>query len=150
MTYFRCKTLLLAMLAMAPLAWAHDNATLDATKSPKGGQLRMAGAYHYELLVAPPGKQAQVSPVVVWVTDHAGAKVSTAGATGTATLLSGAKKTTVTLRPDTDNRMKGEGAYLASTDMKVIVSITLAGSPAVATRFTPLTGARPDDHAAHQ
>jgi hypothetical protein len=133
--------LLFAALAMAPLAQAHDDATLDATVAPNGGQLRMAGIYHYELQVAPAGKAAQAAPIIVYVTDHAGTKVPTAGAAGTATLLSGTKKTIVALAPDRDNRMKGDAVYQSAPDMKVIVSISFAGKPAEAARFMPL--ARP-------
>ncbi len=146
----RFVPLLLAALAMAPLAWAHDDATLDATASANGGQLRMAGIYHFELLVAPAGKAAQAAPVIVYVTDHAGTKVPTAGATGTATLLSGAKKTTVALAPDRDNRMKGDAVYQSSADMKVIVSISINGKPAEAARFTPLAKAAATDHSGHK
>jgi hypothetical protein len=141
MIRFRLVPMLFAALAMASLAQAHDDATLDATVAPNGGQLRMAGIYHYELLVAPAGKAARAAPVIVYVTDHAGAKVPTAGATGTATLLSGAKKTIVTLAPDRDNRMKGDADYQSAPDMKVIVSISFAGKPAEAARFLPM--ARP-------
>lgn len=127
----------LALLGTA-LVNAHDDATLDKTKAPNGGQLRMAGAYHYELVVAAPGKEAAMAPVKVYVTDHAGAKIATAGATGTSTLLSGANKTTIALQPMGDNVMGGSGSYLSTPEMKVIVSITLPGKPAEQARFTPL------------
>lgn len=129
--------LLAALLSVAASGFAHDDATLDALKSPNGGQLRMAGPYHYELLIAPPGKEATAATLLVFVTDHAGSKVPTAGATGKATLLAGGKKTTLALKPEANNRMKGEGAYLSSADIKVIVSIALTGAPAESARFTP-------------
>jgi len=62
---------------------AHDDAYLDTQQAPHGGQLRMAGAYHLELVVDKSTPQAADKPVVVYVTDHAGQKVSTEGATGT-------------------------------------------------------------------
>ena len=83
------KTLILAaassafMLASQPLL-AHSDEYLDTQKAPNGGQLRMAGPYHFELVVSGDNKEAKDSPVVVHVTDHAGARVATAGATGTA------------------------------------------------------------------
>ncbi len=43
---------LAAALAAATPALAHDDATLDAMQAPHGGQLRMAGAYHIELVLA--------------------------------------------------------------------------------------------------
>ena len=134
------KTLFVAtaLASLATLGWSHDDATLDKTHAPNGGQLRMAGIYHYELVVAPLSAGARVAPVTVYVTDHAGGKISTAGATGSVTVLSGAQKVSVVLQPESDNRMKGEGLYRSATDMKAIVSIALAGKPAEQARFTPL------------
>ncbi|WP_300318514.1 hypothetical protein [Accumulibacter sp.] len=137
------KTLILAaassafMLASQPLL-AHSDEYLDTQKAPNGGQLRMAGPYHFELVVSADNKEAAESPVVVHVSDHAGAKVATAGATGTATILAGKNKTTANLAPDGDNRMKGSAKYASTPDMKVVVSITVAGKTAEQARFTPL------------
>lgn len=39
-----------AVLLATP-AFAHDDATLDAMAAPHGGQLRMSGAYHLELVL---------------------------------------------------------------------------------------------------
>jgi hypothetical protein len=127
---------------------AHDDAYLDTQKAPNGGQLRMAGPYHYELVVVKDAKEAKENPVVVYVTDHAGQKVLTVGATGTATILAGKLKATSTLKPDGDNRMKGFAKYASTPDMKVVVSITLSGKPAEQARFTPL-GSQVQAHAAH-
>lgn len=134
-----------SLLSFAALA--HDEATLDATPSPNGGQVRMAGAWHYELVVAPPGAKASAAaPVVVYVTDHASTKVPTSGATGSVTILAGGKKATIALQPDGDNRMKGSGAYASTPDMKAVVSIALPGQAAQQARFTPLAVAAHKSH----
>ena len=73
----------------------------------------VAGVYGFELTIEKEAKAAVDNPVVVYVTNHDGQAVSTAGATGTATLLSGKEKTVVTLTPDGDNRLKGMGKYLS-------------------------------------
>lgn len=130
-------------------ALAHTDEYLDTQAAPNGGQLRMAGAYHYELVVAKNGTDGKESPVTVYVTDHAGAKVATVGGGGTTTLLAGKTKTTVTLTPDGDNRLKGVGKYVSSPDLKAIVSITLPGKTTEQARFTPLAKAAKDEHAAH-
>jgi hypothetical protein len=91
----------------------------------------MAGTFHYELVCKP-------NEITVYVTDHADVKQNTKGATGTATVLSGGTKTVVDLRPAGENVMKGAGKFALDPDMKVIVSITLAGKPAEQARFTPL------------
>ena len=36
----------------SPTLFAHTDDVLDTQKAPNGGQLRMAGVYHYELVVA--------------------------------------------------------------------------------------------------
>lgn len=127
---------------------AHDDAYLDTQKAPNGGQLRMAGPYHYELVVVKDAKEAKENAIVVYVTDHAGQKMLTVGATGTATILAGKLKATSTLKPDGDNRMKGLAKYASTPDMKVVVSITLSGKTAEQARFTPL-GSQVQAHAAH-
>jgi hypothetical protein len=132
---------LFAALFTGNAAFAHSDEYLDTQKAPNGGQLRMAGAYHFELIVAKDSKEAKDNPVIVYVTDHAGTKVPTVGAIGTATLLVGKIKTAVTLMPSGDNRLKGIGNYASTPDMKAIVSITLSGKTAEQARFTPLAAA---------
>lgn len=135
----RLKTFLFAAAACAAgLAFAHSDEVLDTHKSPHGGQLRMAGIYHFELVIARDSKEPKDNPVVVYVTDHAGAKVSTAGASGTVTLLGGKAKASVKLSPDGDNRLKGIGSYASLPDLKAVVSVTIAGKPAEQARFTPM------------
>ena len=117
---------------------AHDDAYLDTQQAPHGGQLRMAGAYHLELVVDKSTPQAADKPVVVYVTDHAGQKVSTEGATGNATILAAKGKASVALVADGDNRLKGTGRYASTPDMKAIISFTAKGQPPETARFTPL------------
>ena len=133
----------------SPALLAHTDEVLDTQQAPNGGQLRMAGAYHYELVVAKDSKEAKDKPVVVYVTDHAGTKVPTGGASGTATILAGKSKATATLLPDGDNRLKGTARYASAADMKVVVSITFPGKSAEQARFTPMTAAK-DGHTDHK
>lgn len=144
-------TLALALLGGATSAQAHDDAYLDTQQAPHDGQLRMAGMYHFELVVDKTDPQARDKPVVVYVTDHAGQKVATTGATGTATILAAKSKSTIPLVPDGDNRLKGSGRYASTPDLKAVVSITPKGQAPETARFTPL--ARPAvehmDHGKH-
>ncbi|MEO8080402.1 MAG: hypothetical protein ABI641_07725 [Caldimonas sp.] len=133
------STLLAALLMSMGTAFAHDDATLDATASPHGGQLRMAGIYHYELVLVKDSKTAKDNSVVVYLTDHAGAKFPSDGATGTATLLGASGKATATLQPDGDNRLKGIAKYASTPDTKVVLSIALPGRTPEQARFTPFT-----------
>ncbi len=139
----------LTMALSAAPAFAHDDAHFDKVKSPNGGQLRQAGPYHYELVTARDGTDAKESPVVVYVSDDGGKKVSTAGASGTATILSGKAKATTALVPDGDNRMKGIAKYAPTPGMKVVVSIALSGKQPEQARFTPLAMAK-DAHTDHK
>jgi hypothetical protein len=142
------------LFALASInAMAHTDEYLDTQQAPNGGQLRMAGVYHFELVVAKDSKEAKNNPVIVYVTDHAGAKVSTVGANGTVTILAGKAKATVNLTPDGDNRLKGSGTYASTPDMKAVVSVTLAGKAAEQARFTPLAMPKAmaqDGHADHK
>ena len=140
---------LLAALFTGSAAYAHSDEYLDTQKAPNGGQLRMAGAYHFELVVTKDSKETKDNPVTVYVTDHAGAKVPTVGAGGTVTILAGKAKSTVSLAPDGDNRLKGVGKYASTADMKAVVSVTVAGKAAEQARFTPLAVVV-DEHAEHK
>lgn len=130
-----CAATLFAAALSAPAALAHSDEYLDTQKAPNGGQLRMAGIYHYELVVAKDSKEVKVNPIAVFVTDHAGQKIPTAGASGTVTLLAGKLKATAALVPDGDNRMKGSAKYASTPGMKAIVAITLPGKPVEQARF---------------
>ncbi|MDD5324337.1 MAG: hypothetical protein PHR71_03335 [Polaromonas sp.] len=145
---FSIMALVLGALLAAGSALAHDDAYLDTQKAPHGGQLRMAGIYHFELVVDRTSPEAKEKPVAVYLTDHAGQKIPASGATGSATLLSGKTRTTVTLTPDGDNRLKGLGKYASTPDLKAIVSITPAGQGAAQARFTPLN-ATAEAHGSH-
>lgn len=147
------KNLLLAtstatFILFSPLLLAHGDEAHTA-KAANGGQIAVAGANHYELVVSKDSKEVKENPLIVHITDNAGKKVSTVGATGTATLLVGKLKVTATLTPDGDNRMKGNAKYASDPGMKVVVSITLPGKAAEQARFTPLAAAQ-DGHTDHK
>lgn len=128
-------SLLAASLIFSQGAFAHSDEYLDIQAAPHGGQLRMVGIYHYELVVKP-------NEVTVYLTDHAGTKISSNGAAGTATVLSGKAKASVKLQPAGDNVLKGAGKFDLAPDMKVVVSIALPGQAAQQARFTPLQKAK--------
>ena len=140
-----------ASIITAAPAYAHSDESLETQKAPHGGQLRMAGAYHFELVLAKNSKGSQEvkeNPLIVYVTDHAGAKVSTAGATGAATLLAGKLKASITLAPDGDNRMKGYAKYASTPDIKVVANIVFPGKAAEQARFAPMAVMK-EEHIGH-
>ena len=130
MNYLKLFLLTLPLI-LSQGALAHTDEYLDTQTAPHGGQMRMVQQYHYELVV-------KADEVSVYITDHGGKKFDTRGATGTATLLSGKHKTSVKLTPAGDNQMKSSGKFQLAPDMKVVVSIALAGQTALQGRFTPM------------
>lgn len=104
-------------------AWAHDEATLDAMPSAHGGQLRMAGIYHFELVVAPAAVAGQGVQVQVFVTDHLGQKIPTNQASGSIHFLNGKTRTQVTLSPLGDNALEGTLTQRPKPGTQVVVSI---------------------------
>ena len=148
---------LISSLAMATAlmfvgngAFAHDDGALEKNSGPNGGQLRMAGSYHFQLVVAKDSKEAKDNPVTVYLTDHGDKKVPATGTSGTATILAEKAKITVPLVPAGDNRLTGVGKYASDPQMKVVVSITLADRKTEQARFTPLTMAAADGHGDHR
>jgi hypothetical protein len=135
----RFKLLLFGLASCLPGAGsAHDDAYLDTLKAPHGGQLRMAGPNHYELVIAKNGNTARENPIVVYVTDHNQNPLDVQGARGTAKPEAGKLKATSTLHPDGGNRMRGFAKYASTPGMTVEVTITLAGASAETARYTPL------------
>lgn len=127
------------------LAVAHDDKYFDSIKSPHGGQTRMAGVYHFELVLVADSKTAKENAVVVYVTDHAGKAISTKGASATLVLVQGAKKVSVSLSPDTDNRLVGKAAYASAANLKGALTVTMENKPAEQARFTPFAKAKMSD-----
>lgn len=74
----KLKLLILASAMAAGSAFAHGNEHLDTVAAPHGGQLRMAGIYHLEL-VMPAQKAAAEQAVTIYITDHAGKSVAVDG-----------------------------------------------------------------------
>lgn len=147
----KLRTLMFVLAVLnSPSALSHSDEYLDTQPTPNGGQMRMAGAYHYELVVKKDSKTVKENPVVLYVTDHGGAKISTAGARGTATILAGKLKATASLVPDGDNRLKGFAKYASTPDMKVAVTVTLPGKTTEPARFTPMAKLAADPHAGHK
>jgi len=109
---------------------AHDDAYLDKQKSPHGGQVRMAGIYHFELVLSP--KQ-----VTVYVTDHAGMAVKTEEAQGSVVILANKQKASLELKAAGENMLQASGDYASSPEMKAVVSIKLKGQEMQQARFTP-------------
>lgn len=125
------KTLItvLITLALAAPALAHDDAALDAMPSANGGQIRMAGPYHFELVLGE-------NEVSLYLTDHAATPVPSEGVAGNVILMSG-ERSTIAIAPTGDNRLAGRGAFERSPDLKAVVSLTFPDGNTWQARFTP-------------
>ena len=144
---FTKLTLAATLAVLSTAALAHDDATLDKMKTLHNGQLRMSGIHHFELVLAKDNKVPKDSPVDIYLTDHAGAKIPSAGAKGNATILTGKSKVVVPITATTDNKLSGTGKYAYDANTKVVVSITFADKTTEQARFTPSTASASGEHA---
>ncbi len=117
-------------LALSPIAGHAADAHGHDKRGANGGELVDAGPYHLELVVK--GQE-----LALYVLDDKNGKVAVKEAKATATLMSGGSKATIALAPAGDNLLKGSGKFEPKEDMKVLVSLTLAGKAAQQARFTP-------------
>lgn len=132
----RFLLILAAALVAATPALAHDDATLDAMQAPHGGQLRMAGAYHIELVLARDARGGKPASVKVYLSDHGGGKIAPAGASGSVVLLTPAGKVMVPLAAAGD-RLEAMAAYTADPAAKALVSLRFADGKTEIARFEP-------------
>lgn len=119
--------------AIALPAGAHTEEYFDSKESAHGGQTRMAGPYHLELV-------AKDKEIVLYVMDHADRNLSTEGGAGKATVQIGKarNKTSVKLEPAGNNMLKGTGDFIISPEAVVTVFVELPEQEVTAARFTPL------------
>ncbi|TKS59591.1 MAG: hypothetical protein EWM72_02159 [Nitrospira sp.] len=120
-----------AMLAVSLPAWAHIDEYFDSVAAPHGGQLRMVGPYHLELVT-------KDKEITLYVTDHADNKINTDGGLGKATIETGQTRTQIGLHPVGDNMLKGSGVFSVTPDTVIIVFIRLLDQEAHSVRFIPL------------
>lgn len=124
--------ILFGLLTLTGSVWAHSDEHLDGVAAPHGGQLRMAGPYHFELV-------AKDNELRLYVTDHMDHEVLTKGASGKANVIDkDGKKVSITLVPVFANLMKGTGEFTITPDTVVSVFVVLDGAETQAARFTPL------------
>jgi len=77
--------LITATLAVSLPAGAHTEEYFNSIAAPHGGQMRMAGPYHLEIV-------AKEKEIVLYVTDHSDRKISTEGGVGKAAFQIGKAK----------------------------------------------------------
>ncbi len=123
--------IVVSILAMSSPARAHTDEFFESVEAPHGGQLRMTGPFHVELV-------AKDGELTVYVTDHADTKISVDGGLAKATVETGQTRTQVHLHPVGDNLLKGSGVFSLTPNTVVIVFIKLPNHDAHSARFMPL------------
>jgi hypothetical protein len=105
------------------VAFAHTDEALNKNPGPHGGQTRMAGPYHLELVA---GKDE----LTLYVSDHANVAIESAGGSAKAILTSGKKRYVIVLMPAGENVLKGSGEFKLTRSTNVSMLIKLpAGEP---------------------
>ncbi len=129
MMYLRILVVLFGV-AVAGTGLCHTDEYLDTVQTPHGGQLRMTGPYHLELVV-------KDNEILVYMTDHGGNPVSTRNAKANATVLSMRVKTRVLLSPAANDVLRGTGPFRVAPNMKVVVRVDLPSQGSWLARFSP-------------
>ena len=131
-------------LALPLVGLAHTNEYLDTIDGAHGGQLRMSGPFHFEL-VASPGE------LTVYVTDHGDTAIDTAGGSAIALVRTGTRKLEMALQPAGGNVFRGNGNFELGATTTVHLKITLSGAAPEMASFKPLRKrAKSVEHKDHQ
>jgi hypothetical protein len=127
--------LLAAGLAFASVVRAHSDEYFDSIRTPHGGQMRMAGPFHLEMVVKGGG-------ITVYVADHGNEAIPTDGAKAVARVSSGKDVVEVPLAPAGGNVLKGSGAFKATRSTRVEMSIEVPGKGSAEASFQPVRKTR--------
>lgn len=118
-------------LTLSLPAGAHTDEYFESVTAPHGGQLRMTGPFHLELI-------AKDGDLTVYVTDHADNAISVDGGLAKANIENGTTRTQVNMHPVGNNVLKGSGTFPLTPTTVVVVFMKLPNQDGYAARFTPL------------
>ena len=118
-------------LAVSFPAQAHTDEFFESVEAPHGGQLRMTGPFHMELV-------AKDGDLTVYVTDHADNAISVDGGLAKANIENGSTRTQVNLHPVGSNILRGSGTFSVTPTTVVVVFMKLPNQDGYAARFMPL------------
>lgn len=124
--------LLFWVITLSSPVLAHSDEYFDTVEAPHGGQLRMAGPFHLELV-------AEEGELFIYVTDHMDKEIPTEGGSGKANIIGeNGDKVSVELKPSSGNLLKGKGSFKITPETVVSVFLALEGYETQGARFTPL------------
>lgn len=118
-------------LTLSLQAGAHTDEFFESVEAPHGGQLRMTGPFHLELV-------AKEGDLTVYVTDHADNAISVDGGLAKANIENGSTRTQVNLHPVGSNILRGSGTFSLTSSTVVVVFMKLPKQDGYAARFMPL------------
>ena len=118
-------------------AWAHSDDYFDSHPSAHGGQTRMAGPIHIELVT-------QGTQLTLYITDHAGKGQPSAG--GKAALRIGDAEPRIELAPGPDNTFTGTLPAPLAAGTIVVAFVQLAGAETQTARFGTPAAANTHEH----
>lgn len=118
-------------------ALGHSDEYLDTVPGAHGGQLRMGGAFHFELVLAADAKAEKATPIKVYLTDHNNNVASNDGMKATLLLKGAGKPTLVKLALDGQNALQGSGAFTASPELQATLVVTFADNTSAQMNFQP-------------
>lgn len=118
-------------------ASAHTDEYLDSVPGKHGGQVRMAGPWHFELVLDKQADGSKPAAVTVYLMDHGNQPIATQGANSKITIISQNKPVQVELTAKAPNVLVGEAVYKAEPGLKAVVQLMLNGEAQNA-RFTPM------------
>ncbi|MGE0387256.1 MAG: hypothetical protein AB7Q97_21230 [Gammaproteobacteria bacterium] len=126
---------LMLLVLCLPRAFAHSDEYFDSRPSAHGGQTRMAGPVHIELVRG-------TDELTLYVTDHADRPQITAG--GQAALRFPAQDVRVDLKPDGENRFTAPWPAGVPRDAVAVAFVRLADAAAQSATFDPAAIAHRD------
>jgi len=124
-----CLATTLVLATVCGGARAHTDEHFDKMQTPHGGQVRMAGPYHLELVVH--GQE-----LTLYVTDHGDDPITTADGSAKVILRSGRRnRAVVVLMPAGDNVLRGSGKFKLGKVNDISVLVALPGADAQRAQF---------------
>lgn len=126
-----CVLLVASLAATADGSAPAGFANASRPRPTHGGDVRMAGPFWLELVVAK-------SSLIVYVSDRSGIPVDTSRGKGTATAHTDGKGTRIELRPAGGNRLAGTGKFKLKHSTVVFITADLRGEKPHRAVFRPL------------
>jgi hypothetical protein len=132
-----CPAFLLGALTLTGYSVAaHDAETLDSMPAPHGGQVRMAGPYHIELVLEQ-GEPKKNRPVRVFLQDHAFDPMPSKGLKGSVNISDGYRSIELKLIPDGRDSLRGTGRYAGVPHTLAVVVIYARNGQHWSATFAP-------------